>query len=143
MTDIYVSGASRRSSLTSSLMPEVVVTRAVKEKPESPTEPSEGDKNKLKAPDNNRIWNLLPAPTPTRFVGRMHAVVTRAGEQQQPTAQAAFSRKSSLVSETIQEDPDTASSADGASEKGDVEGKKEAEEKEGEPTGRKTPAVEV
>ncbi len=40
-------------------MPEVVVTKAVKESPRSPVPKEEADSNRLKAPDN-RIWNLLP-----------------------------------------------------------------------------------
>ena len=58
--------STRRSSLSSSLMPEVVVTKVTTQRSadtdegkESPMGPE--DENKLQAPDKGgRIWNLLP-----------------------------------------------------------------------------------
>jgi len=110
---------SRKSSVAS-LMPEVVVTKVVKVEGErsaenvpGDTEALEEDESKLRAP-GSRIWNLLPAPTPTRFVGKMHAVVSSRGASD---AASAFSRKSSIVSDVIKEDDGSSTTSDGVNGK--------------------------
>lgn len=60
------------------------------------------------------IFSSLQAPTPTRFVGRMHAVVSSSsgsGEKRSfRSASDSFSRKSSIVTDTIREDDDASPS---------------------------------
>merc|ERR1711963_979098 len=60
-------GASRRSSI--SAKPEVLVTGS-----EEQGKGANGEAGKTSMP---RLMSLLPAPTPSRFIGKMHAVVAK------------------------------------------------------------------
>ena len=122
---------------------EVVVTQAVQKEPLSPR--PEEDETRLKTNDE-RLFSLMPvgfqtfcickvtlhnififkAPTPTRFVGRMHAVLS---SPRRRSGSDSFSRKSSLVPETIQEDETSPTSDAEAKDENTENGAKDSDKK--------------
>ncbi|XP_023347834.1 uncharacterized protein LOC111716580 [Eurytemora carolleeae] len=83
--------------------PEVVVTRSVdQEKQEEETEAGESRVKEVRA-STAALLSLLPAPTPTRFVGKMHMKMEEGRTQRKSSS---GSRRSSIApkTETIEEE---------------------------------------